>query len=403
MFFSLNGGSEWVRLKSGIPDIAIRDMTIQKREDALILGSFGRGIYILDDINPLRQLAGNRAILDQDAFLFNIPRARMYIQTEGKYGQGATLFHAPNPPFGATFTYYLREVPKTLKEMRHEKEKKLFSEKKPIPQPDTEELRKEEHEIPPYLVFTVTGGAGDIVRRITASPKEGINKVTWDLRYDSPFPVKTKDGKFNPVAKPSSSMLAIPGTYHVSMDIVVRGEVRHLSDTLAFQADLLNNSTLPREKRDSIVAFAKKVSDLARVMRGTYQLAGDNVETIAKMEQTILESSDGSMEMLARAMKIEKDMRDVIFTMEGPKPKASEEELPPMPVPLNNRLDAIIANLWTTTHGVTSTMQTDFRILSETFPPLLRKMQTLDGELKALEEDMNKTNIPWTPGRVPEL
>ena len=87
-------------------------MTIQKRENALVLGSFGRGIYILDDYTPLRELADNKGILDKDAYLFKIPKARMYIQTEGKYGQGAALFHAPNPPFGATFTYYLKEVQK---------------------------------------------------------------------------------------------------------------------------------------------------------------------------------------------------------------------------------------------------------------------------------------------------
>ena len=133
-WFSIDGGKEWVQLKSGLPVIAIRDMTIQKRENALILGSFGRGIFILDDYTPLRELAENREILKQDAYMFQIPKAEMYIQTEGKYGQGATLFHAPNPPFGAVITYYLKDVPKTLEEARHEKEKELFKASKPIPQ-----------------------------------------------------------------------------------------------------------------------------------------------------------------------------------------------------------------------------------------------------------------------------
>ena len=147
-FFSIDGGGEWVQLKSGIPSIAILDINIQKRENALILGSFGRGIYILDDYTALRELADNRSILDAKAHLFSIPTANMYIQTIGKYGQGASLFHAPNPPFGAIFTYYLKEVPKTLEAQRHEKEKELFKEKKPIPQPDMDQLRKEKNEDP---------------------------------------------------------------------------------------------------------------------------------------------------------------------------------------------------------------------------------------------------------------
>ncbi len=402
-FFSLDGGDEWVRLKSGIPVIAVRDMTIQQRENALVLGTFGRGIYILDDYSPLRELADNRDILQKEAYLFNIPEAMMYIQTEGKYGQGAMLYHAPNPPFGASFTYFLKEVPKTLKEMRHEKEKELFKEKKPIPQPDMDRLRREKNEVPPYLVFTVKDASGDVVRRIMQKPEAGIHSVNWDLRYDSPFPVRLKEDAFDPTAKAASAMLAIPGKYQVSMDIVVRGDVRHLVDLTAFSADLLNNSTLPRESREKIVAFAKKVTNLARVMRGTHELAAENLEKIARIEQTILQSSNGSMDMLAKAMKIEQDLRDIIYTLDGPTPKASKEELPPMPVPYNDRLNAIIENLWATTQGVTSTMEKDFNILSDKFPSLLEKMKAVQQDIGKLDQEMNKEKLQWTPGRVPEL
>ena len=141
-----------------------------------------------------------------------------------------------------------------------------------------------------------------------------------------------KEKKFDPTAKAGSAMLAIPGKYTVSLDMVVRGEVRHLAGPVQFKADLLNNSTLPREDREAIVAFAKKVTNMARVMRGTHELADDNVDKIMTMEQTILQSSDGNMDMLARAMKIENELKDILYTMDGPKAKASEEELPPMPV-----------------------------------------------------------------------
>ncbi len=402
-FFSLDGGNQWVQFKAGIPVIAIMDIKIQKRENALILGSFGRGIYILDDYTPLRELADDKAVLDKDACLFNIPKALMFIQTEGKYGQGAELFHAPNPPFGATFTYYLKEVPKTLTEMRHKKEKELFKEKKPIPQPSEEELRKEKDEVAPYLVFTVKDESGDIVRKISSKPSAGINREYWDLRYDSPFPVRMKNKNFDPTAKAGSAMLAIPGKYSVSLDMVVRGEVRHLADSVQFEADLLNNSTLPRENREAIVTFAKKVTNMARVMRGTHELAGDNLDKIMNMEQTILQSSNGSMDLLARTMKIEKELRDILYTMDGPKAKASEEELPPMPEPLNNRLYAIIENLWGTTQGVTSTMQKDYGVLTTDFPPVLGKMKSVMGEIETIEKEMNDAKIQWTPGRVPEL
>ena len=94
----------------------------------------------------------------------------MFTQTGGLYGQGSNFFYAPNPAYGATFTYYLKEVPKTLKEIRNEKEKELVKEKKPIPIPTMDELRAEENQIPPYLIFTIKDQQGNIVRKTFSRP-----------------------------------------------------------------------------------------------------------------------------------------------------------------------------------------------------------------------------------------
>ena len=55
-FFTIDGGAHWVRLKGGLPTIAVRDMVIQAREGDLVIATFGRGFYVLDDISPLRQI-----------------------------------------------------------------------------------------------------------------------------------------------------------------------------------------------------------------------------------------------------------------------------------------------------------------------------------------------------------
>jgi photosystem II stability/assembly factor-like uncharacterized protein len=127
-YFSIDGGEAWTKLTSGMPTIAVRDMAIQEQHNDLVLATFGRGFYILDDYTPLRELAMNKAILEHEAHIFPVDDALMYIQTGGKYGQGSTFFTADNPDFGATFTYYLKEVPRTLKAERQEEEKELFKE-----------------------------------------------------------------------------------------------------------------------------------------------------------------------------------------------------------------------------------------------------------------------------------
>ncbi|MCW8849546.1 MAG: glycosyl hydrolase, partial [Melioribacteraceae bacterium] len=130
VFFSKNSGKEWIQLKSGIPTISVKDIAIQEREEDLVLATFGRGFYILDDYSVLRNT--DEKSLAKEGVLFPVKDASLYIQDRGRYGQGSTFYKADNPEFGATFTYFLKEVPKTLKAIRHEKEKELFKDGKPI-------------------------------------------------------------------------------------------------------------------------------------------------------------------------------------------------------------------------------------------------------------------------------
>ena len=122
-------------------------MAIQKRENDLVLATFGRGFYILDDYTPLRML--KKENLDKSGYIFPVKDALMYLPTDTKYGQGSTVFVAKNPDFGAVFTYYVKDVPKTAKENRKEKETELFKKGEPIPQPSEADLRAEKNEIAP--------------------------------------------------------------------------------------------------------------------------------------------------------------------------------------------------------------------------------------------------------------
>ena len=410
VYFSVDGGKIWVRMKSGLPTVSIKDMTIQEREDDLVLASFGRGFYILDDYSPLRQVARNNGILESDAYIFKIQDALMYLQTDGKYGQGATLFHADNPEFGAVFTYYLKDVPKSLRQMRHEEEKKLFKDKKPIPQPDINELRKENEEDPIYLLFTITDQSGNVVRKITSRPSEGINRVNWDMRYDSPMPVSMREVKFNPLSSGGrgrrgggSGMLALPGDFNVKLEMVVRDEVKPLAGPVSFKAELLNNTTLPRESREEVMAFYGKMYELVRVMRGSQALAQEDLEKVIKMKQTVIQSSAGTMEMMAELKAIEAGLNDAIFKFDGPESKASWEELDEIDMPFNRRLNSILYSAWGSTHGVTGVMTDNYNILMEEFPPVLDKIRELDMKTDEIQQKLDAARLQWTPDRVPEL
>src|SRR5438477_8835633 len=148
LFFTVDGGQKWIQMRGGLPTIQIRDLVIQKRENDLLLGTFGRGIYILDNYTPLRSITPE--MLKSDA-LFPVKDALMYIQAQplggrGKSFQGESFFTAENPAFGATFTYYLKEELKTKKTRRQEAERAAARSGAGINLPSRSELSAEEEE-----------------------------------------------------------------------------------------------------------------------------------------------------------------------------------------------------------------------------------------------------------------
>src|SRR4030095_157041 len=133
LFFSIDGGQKYVQLKGGLPIISVRDLAIQKRENDLVVGTFGRGIYVLDNYTPLRVLRPE--MLKEEAVLFPVKDALMYIQSQplgrrGKSFQGESFYMAENPSFGAAFTWYLKDALKTRKEKRQETEKEAEKKRK---------------------------------------------------------------------------------------------------------------------------------------------------------------------------------------------------------------------------------------------------------------------------------
>ena len=110
LFCSLDAGGKWMQLKGGMPVINVRDLDIQKRENDLIVGTFGRGIYILENYSLLRTLTEEQ--LQAEGLIFPVKDAKMFVQDDSrsKNSYGSSFFRAANPDFGATFTYYFWDL-----------------------------------------------------------------------------------------------------------------------------------------------------------------------------------------------------------------------------------------------------------------------------------------------------
>jgi len=267
LWMSQNGGINWVQLKGNFPTIAVRDLWIQKRRDDLVVATFGRGIYVLDDYRPLRTMSAD--VANREATLFPVRDADLYIERAqlglpGKSFQGDSFFAAPNPPAGATFTYYLKDELRSRKKQRSETEsKEIGNEPAKAPgYPTLEQLRAEERELDPAIVAIVADEEGNVVRRVTGPVKAGFHRIAWDLRYPPPSPIELKEPEPDVFSQPPPGPLAAPGSYTVRLS--VNGTTYSQPLTLArnpiypaSNADLRAQLRLAR----SIAALSAQVTD----------------------------------------------------------------------------------------------------------------------------------------------
>jgi photosystem II stability/assembly factor-like uncharacterized protein len=402
IFFTVDGGKIWTQLKSGIPTNAVRDIAIQERENDLVLATFGRGFYILDDYSPLRELTPE--LLDTSAYIFPVKDALMYVQKRrGGYGSGSNVYIAKNPEFGATFTYYVKESPKTLSGERREKEKELIKNKERIPIPTMDELRAEENEVKPHLIFTIRDENGNEIRKLTSDIKKGINRINWNLRYPGTRPVSIKDKKYDPLSMGGDGMYVLPGKYSVSVSQFVRGEITELAGPVEFVAKSLDNATLPAEDRDELVAFQQKLAELSRTVMGAEKFANDLMERVRYNKQAAQRTVGTPVELMQQIEDAETRMEEILWKFEGQKPKASREENRPAPPSINQRLYSIIRVHWRSTAAVTQTQKDVFEILKEEVPPVLEELKTMhNATIPEIEKELDRMGAPWTPGRIPE-
>src|SRR5207244_562312 len=146
LYVSIDGGKEWAQFKGNhFPSVAVRDLAIQPRENDLVLATHGRGIWIVDDITPLRALTPE--LLTQEAAFVSARPVQQRIEGNGGWANGDAVFVGDNPPDAAVINYY-------------QKERHLFGK----------------------LKIEILDSTGRVIDEIPASKRPGLNRVTWSMR-----------------------------------------------------------------------------------------------------------------------------------------------------------------------------------------------------------------------------
>ncbi len=405
LYVTVDEGAHWVALEGGLPTIAVRDLDIQRRENDLALATFGRGFYILDDYTPLREMSAED--LAEDAVLFPVKQAWRYIETSrlglptlDKAFQGDSFFTAPNPPFGAVFTYHLRDGLKTRQERRLEAEKKADEDGTSLPYPSQDALRAEDEEHDPQIVLTVRDTDGNVIQRVLGCRKKGIHRVAWDLRYPSPLPTDPDPGPQPPWASPRVGPLVLPGTYTVTLDQEVDGVVTRLAGPQEFQVVDMGGGTLPVNDPDAALEFQLQAADLQRAVLGAVEVAKEIGNRVKYLRQAILDTPNASPDQLAELAAIEGELNDLLVALRGDRSRAKRNE--PTDPSIVDRVDRVVEGQLSTTQSPTTTNRDGYRWASEAFAKQLAALRALAERLTALEKALESEGAPWTPGRIPE-
>jgi hypothetical protein len=413
LYVSTNGGQRWTRLRGGLPTIQVRDLTIQKREDDLVVATFGRGFYILDDLSPLRALTPQ--VVAKEGMLLPVKKASMYVLSSplggtGASFQGSSFYFAPNPAPGAVFTYHLNREIRSRRARRQPAERTAAGRGQDVQYPAWDSLKAEDQEEAPSIILTVSDAEGRVVRRLTGPTTAGVQRVTWNLRYPTPTPAGGGGGggggggdepdQESPFGGGGpSGPLVVPGRYTVALAKRVDGVVTALGDPQTFTVAPLDSGVAPRSP--TVVAFQQKTAALQRALLGANAAATEAMTRIQALKRAVQETPSADEKMGTEVRRIEGRLREIQQAFSGDPTMARRSE--PTPPSLIQRVNGIANSLWSNTmEDATATQKRQYDIAAGELGGLLDRLRTLvETDLKRLEDQAETAGVPWTSGRVP--
>lgn len=399
LFFSPDAGKRWIELEGGVPTISFRDLAIQKRENDLVGASFGRGFFVLDDYSPLRQV--DDALLQREAALFAPRRAWWYIERTPlgfgeKASQGHAFYTAPNPAFGATFTYYLRDGLKSRTKRRQEQEKPLIAKDEDTPFPGWAAIEAEQQEADPAILLTVRDDQGQVVRRIANAPTaKGFHRVTWDLRTPPTQAIGTQGDYFSP--EPLGYLVA-PGTYTAELSQRVDGVVTPLAGPVEVQVERMSQGSLPGAEPAAVVAFWARIDALQRKATALSLALPSLQQRMTQLTQAVERTRSAPSALDAELDALRRQVYAINRALNGV-PEAAEAVGHLRAPGLNERLFVAQMGTQLSTYGPTPSHEQSLAQAEQAYQQIRTDwVELTERRLPAFERALVEAGAPWVPG-----
>ena len=394
IYFTIDGGTKWIKLTGGVPTISFRDLAIQRRENDLVGASFGRGFYIFDDYSVLRHVSEQQ--LNQEATLFPVRKSWWYIQRQLGVIGGASHFTAPNPPYGAVFTYYLKDEIKTPKALRQEKEKKQIEDKQPVTFPGWDKIEAERRQEDPQIWLTVKDNEGSIIRRVKGENKAGFQRIAWDLRFPPTDAVSSEadlSGDF------TGAMVA-PGNYTVTLSKQVDGNSTDLSEPVPFIVERMYEGALAGADPKETAAWWKETKRLNKSTTAASRVLDKALKRVTLLQKALIRTTSAPGNLDSELHRIKQSLLALDEQLNGNRSKREigEKNNPTIARRLN------MASSFNSTYGPTPMHKRSLEIAATEFKELRKNLENIiNMELPKVEDALKAAGAPWIEGQpIPE-
>ncbi len=394
VFTSVDGGVNWVQLKSGLPTVAVRDIAIHQGENDLVLGTFGRGFYVLDDYSALRDIAATKSA--KQAQILPIYDARFYFPYS-KYGyggagfQGSQFFATSNPTIGANIVFYTPSVPEKLKAKRKAAEKEAGT---PII-PTKAELMAEEQEEGFYDILVIKNSAGNEVRRIPMAAKKGFQQFTWDGKVQS---TSSLDSKTELISKSRAAYYALPGTYSAQLFRSNNGTITSLTDAEEFRLTSLEDQSLPTNQKSKANFLAQLEKVRSRANRGNQfrDMLTKRVKAAKAAVRTTPNASFTIIEELTQ-IGVKLDSINILFNGNGILSSREFETTPS----IMNRIGISVYSSYGNMQEVPQTHQDNLSIATNQLEKVVPELKDLHQSYQEIAKSLSDFGAPYIEGQLP--
>jgi len=374
VFYSGNGGSSWSKLQYNLPTVAVHDIKIHPRENDLVIGTHGRGIFIIDDITPLEKLAdADRA---GKFYLFPVKATTLFNYNSsipgGLRGAGALgerSFSAPNPPFGATLTYSVKDsLPKGR-----------------------------------ALTLAIFDSTGKRIRDLTVNSKAGLHRATWDLRlaapYYNPTPRAGRGGGGN--GQPLGAFV-LPGRYAARLTLAGKDSVMALSvetPVVVNPDPLVSLGAADYQALHALrITAAEQQARVQGVVRSAEMIKDQMTEVKAA-----LKSVQGSDSLSKQVSSVDKEIDSILKAVRGEQggPRADADDKNKYQPSIQDRVNQVAGEIGDVTSPPTQLQRETLDLaMKDLARETTRLNNLLTTRVPALNKALDAAGVPWTVGRA---